>query len=650
MELNDGFHHLVDHHPAAPPDTRPTHEKVAAIRRGDSRPKVRPRVPSQVDRLVKVAHREQQQQQQQQQAGGRGAGAAAAAAATLGSGNTVVGKNKHRGARKKAGATKKKRGAAKTHRRKATHARRRRRAASPSSATSSSPSSSPPFSPPPVSSSSSSPPVSSASSDSPPLRLTPMTLVRTAYEGNAKDLRRLLARAAQRQRSVLRKANAQRRHGPGAHRNSTQREFKRRASRIRRRSLDVDANDATRGMTALGWAARRGHADVVTLLLSSAHGSGADVQAPDPVHRRTALHHAAFEGHVGVVRILIDHDAHLDPRDGRGNTPLLLAAQRGHAQCVLALLSAGARIDARNQQDTDAATVAKRMHHGEVLRVLRGYEARVQREERQQQQQQQQQQAETQETRRPTLHTLRPEPELDLGHARDLLQWDLVEDSATGERHVLEYDAPAAHAREERRSRRRQGHGRHTRYGRHGRIGQHGLAHADRGGMRHAPDMAAATMAVSGHYGGYNDAHGYEGGYGRRSPVNSNMGRSTAHGAPRVGVHMPVPTGFGRDWETAMGAMSTVRPVDKRSRTLHEIDVATAAALAPAWDEWWGRKQGETNNERMERLGEREGRIPGQCPHLHRGEACPSMMELGTCEYLHIPDRPRALVGHDRWS
>ena len=483
-----------------------------------------------------------------------------------------------------------------------------------------------------------------------------MTLVRTAYEGNAKDLRRLLSRAAQRQQSILRKASAQRREGPGAHRNSTQRELKRRASRVRRRSLDVDANDATRGMTALGWAARRGHADVVSLLLSSARGSGADVQARDPVQGRTALHHAASEGHVEVVRILIDHDAHLDPRDSRGNTPLLLAAQRGHAQCVLALLCAGARLDARNLQDTDAATMAKRMHHPEVLRVLRGYEARVQREE------QQQQQADAQAAgdrdggsgavpppQRPTLHALRPEPELDLGGARDLLQWDLIEDSVTGERHVLEYDSAVAHAREERRSRRLQGHGRHTRYGRHGRLGQHGLAHASIGSMRHAPEMAAATMAVSGHYGGYNDGHGYEGGYGRRSPVNSNMRRSTAHGAPRVGVHMPVPTGFSRDRVSAMDAMSAVRPVDKRSRTLHEMDVATAAALAPAWDEWWGRKQGETNNERMERLGEREGRIPGQCPHLHRGEACPSMMELGTCEYLHIPDRPRALVGHNKW-
>ena len=46
----------------------------------------------------------------------------------------------------------------------------------------------------------------------------------------------------------------------------------------------------------------------------------------------------------------------------------------------------------------------------------------------------------------------------------------------------------------------------------------------------------------------------------------------------------------------------------------------------------------------MIRLGDRENKIPGQCPHLERGQNCYSMRELGTCEYLHIPERPHIQI------
>ena len=70
------------------------------------------------------------------------------------------------------------------------------------------------------------------------------------------------------------------------------------------------------------------------------------------------------------------------------------------------------------------------------------------------------------------------------------------------------------------------------------------------------------------------------------------------------------------------------------------MDLTAQTDRAEHWDALWGRKEGETNVERLERLGERHGKIPGQCPHLFRGQACYSMRELGECEYLHIPERP----------
>lgn len=73
--------------------------------------------------------------------------------------------------------------------------------------------------------------------------------------------------------------------------------------------------------TPLHWAAERGHAKCVTLLLQW----GADATATDHALGRTALHDAAHKGHVHCVAALLQSDdLNLDARTKLGRTPLLL--------------------------------------------------------------------------------------------------------------------------------------------------------------------------------------------------------------------------------------------------------------------------------------------------------------------------------------
>ena len=99
---------------------------------------------------------------------------------------------------------------------------------------------------------------------------------------------------------------------------------------------DVNATDSM-GSTALTWAARRGHGEVVKVLLGREdvnHGQ-ADIR-----YGRTPLAWAAGGGHEVVVRMLLDrvdiNPDQVDTEDGRA--PLSWAAGRGHEGIVKMLL------------------------------------------------------------------------------------------------------------------------------------------------------------------------------------------------------------------------------------------------------------------------------------------------------------------------
>ena len=111
-------------------------------------------------------------------------------------------------------------------------------------------------------------------------------------------------------------------------------------------------------------AARRGHADILTLLLEH----GADVDERDGGF--TPLHRASWKGKVEAGQCLLDRGADINAQDKYSNSPLRDAAVFGHVEFARMLLNRGARIDV---QDADLQTPlhnAVDRGHIQVVRLL----------------------------------------------------------------------------------------------------------------------------------------------------------------------------------------------------------------------------------------------------------------------------------------
>ncbi|CAH1992443.1 unnamed protein product [Acanthoscelides obtectus] len=92
------------------------------------------------------------------------------------------------------------------------------------------------------------------------------------------------------------------------------------------------ANDLAdvNGDTALHWAAYKGHADLIRLLLYS----GANLQRPDHFGS-TPLHLACLSGNLACVKLLCEKsNIDLDPLDKNDKTPLMLAQSHRHNDIV----------------------------------------------------------------------------------------------------------------------------------------------------------------------------------------------------------------------------------------------------------------------------------------------------------------------------
>ena len=105
-----------------------------------------------------------------------------------------------------------------------------------------------------------------------------------------------------------------------------------------------------KGMTPLEWAARKGHAEVVKVLLDNK----AHVNVNRPTDSVTPLYVAAQEGHTEVVKLLLANKADVNAsRHTDGVTPLSTAAENGHTEVVKVLLGNNADVNIRH---TDSAT------------------------------------------------------------------------------------------------------------------------------------------------------------------------------------------------------------------------------------------------------------------------------------------------------
>jgi ankyrin repeat protein len=113
-----------------------------------------------------------------------------------------------------------------------------------------------------------------------------------------------------------------------------------------REGADVNAPRGD-GMSALHWAAERGHAEMAGVLVYA----GANVAAVTRIGQYTPLHVAARSGSAGVVEVLLKAGAPVDARAvPSGATALHLAAASGSAAIVNRLIDAGADANAKEAE------------------------------------------------------------------------------------------------------------------------------------------------------------------------------------------------------------------------------------------------------------------------------------------------------------
>ena len=117
--------------------------------------------------------------------------------------------------------------------------------------------------------------------------------------------------------------------------------------------VDERRDDIRNGNTPLTWAAWKGHAEVVKLLL--AKNASTDLQ---DMNGETALLLAADKGHAKVVELLLAKNASTDLQTKNGDTALLLAAMNGHTEVVELLLAKNASTDLQTENGDTALTLA----------------------------------------------------------------------------------------------------------------------------------------------------------------------------------------------------------------------------------------------------------------------------------------------------
>lgn len=120
------------------------------------------------------------------------------------------------------------------------------------------------------------------------------------------------------------------------------------------------------GLTALQWAALKGHESLARFLLMN--GAEVDVRQHPPSY--TALHLAAQQGNTSVVRLLLASGATIETMDRRFETALHMAAMRGKVDVVRLLLEKGADFAVWNLYRSQPLHLAAQGLREDVVRLL----------------------------------------------------------------------------------------------------------------------------------------------------------------------------------------------------------------------------------------------------------------------------------------
>jgi len=117
--------------------------------------------------------------------------------------------------------------------------------------------------------------------------------------------------------------------------------------------------------TPLHWAARSGHIDLLTLLITH----GADVNAVDK-NLVTPLHSLSARGFTEQVSLLAAHGADVSAKNVRGDTPLHAAVMTGNPSTAIKLIELGADVNAHNGMARTPLMGACQLGLADVVRRL----------------------------------------------------------------------------------------------------------------------------------------------------------------------------------------------------------------------------------------------------------------------------------------
>lgn len=130
----------------------------------------------------------------------------------------------------------------------------------------------------------------------------------------------------------------------------------------------VDVNAKTnKGVTALMLAAEQNHMEITKLLLAK----DADINAKTTDNGQTALMTAATKsGHTPIVGLLLENGAEINIKNNKGATALLVAAYTGDTEMVNILLEKGADVNASTENGVTALLMAAQNGHTAIVKLL----------------------------------------------------------------------------------------------------------------------------------------------------------------------------------------------------------------------------------------------------------------------------------------
>merc|ERR1712173_183865 len=108
------------------------------------------------------------------------------------------------------------------------------------------------------------------------------------------------------------------------------------------------------GATALHWACRGGHPDIVKRLVKG----GAKINSKDKLFS-TPLHVAVRCGQLEVVESLVELKADTNAKDREGDTPLHDAVRLGKFKMIKILLEAGSNMSLKNSKNQTAVDMVQ---------------------------------------------------------------------------------------------------------------------------------------------------------------------------------------------------------------------------------------------------------------------------------------------------